>query len=146
MRNGPKRDALVTVGALVAAIGAWMFAVQTGLVPRALWAWWRTVWQARSALALVAIGVLLVVAASRDARPHVPPAGSRLLRSRDDRWVAGVLGGLARYFSVDPTVLRLAYLAFAAFVNPGGAVIAYLVMAVVVPEEPKHDEGSGRQG
>lgn len=138
-----RQDALVVIGALVIAAGVWMFAERTGLVPEVVRVWWRALWAARSALALVVIGALLIVAASRDARPHVPPAGTPLYRSRSDRWVAGVLGGVARYFSVDPTLVRLAFLAFAVFVNGGGALIAYLVMALVVPEEPEPGETAG---
>lgn len=138
-----RQDALVVIGALIAAFGAWTFAEKTGLLPRALWAWWRTVWAARSGLALIVVGVLVVIAASRGTRPHVPPAGTPLKRSRSDRWVAGVLGGLARYFSVDPTLLRLAYLAFAVLGDTGTAVVAYVVMALVVPEEPAEGTGAG---
>ncbi|MCL4078223.1 PspC domain-containing protein [Coriobacteriia bacterium Es71-Z0120] len=140
--NGrPRQEALVIVGAIVIAAGVWAFAEKAGLVPSAVWVWWQTMWAARSAIALVVIGALLIVAASRDAGPHVPSAGTRLYRSRHDRWVSGVLGGLAQYFSVDPTLVRLAFLAFAVFVNGGGAVIAYLVMALVVPEEPEQGAG-----
>lgn len=59
----------------------------------------------------------------------------RLYRSRDERMVAGVCGGLAEYFDLDPTIVRVAAV-FLAFVTSGGAGIAYLVMAVAVPERP----------
>jgi len=59
----------------------------------------------------------------------------RLYRSRTDRMISGVCGGLAEYFGVDPTLVRL-IVALAAVVSGGSAVIAYIVMAVVVPEAP----------
>jgi phage shock protein PspC (stress-responsive transcriptional regulator) len=66
------------------------------------------------------------------------PAPRRLLRSPKDRVLWGVAGGLGEYFRVDPTLVRLAFAVSAFFGGLG--VIAYLVMAVVVPE----DDGSGQ--
>lgn len=58
----------------------------------------------------------------------------RLYRSRDERMISGVCGGIANYFSIDPTLVRLL---FVALVLPGGpAVVAYILMAIIVPEEP----------
>jgi phage shock protein PspC (stress-responsive transcriptional regulator) len=62
----------------------------------------------------------------------------RLLRSRDERMLWGVAGGLGQYLNIDPTLVRLGF-AVATFFGGLGA-IAYLVMAVVVPE----DDGTGR--
>ena len=62
----------------------------------------------------------------------------RLLRSRDERMLWGVAGGLGDYLRIDPTLVRLGF-AVATFFGGLGA-IAYLVMAVVVPE----DDGTGR--
>jgi phage shock protein PspC (stress-responsive transcriptional regulator) len=66
-----------------------------------------------------------------------PPAPRRLLRSRSERVLWGVAGGLADYLRVDPTWVRLGFVA-AVFFGGFGA-LAYLVMAVVVPE----DDGTG---
>lgn len=63
-----------------------------------------------------------------------PPEPKRLYRSRDDRKIAGVCGGLARYLGVDPTVVRL--IALATILLPGPSVIAYLIAWIVIPEEP----------
>jgi phage shock protein PspC (stress-responsive transcriptional regulator) len=64
----------------------------------------------------------------RDDRPK------RFTRSRDDRMLAGVAGGLGRYFSVDPLIVRIA---FAVTVFFGGlGVIAYAVLALFVPSDP----------
>jgi len=57
----------------------------------------------------------------------------RLMRSRDDRMLAGVAGGLAELWDADPTLVRLAWV-FLAVVTGGIAAIVYVVMAVVVPE------------
>lgn len=58
----------------------------------------------------------------------------RLYRSRHDRMIGGVCGGLAKYFNVDPTLIRL--LAVVGLVVAGGTFWAYIVMMIVVPEEP----------
>ncbi|HEY3316631.1 MAG TPA: PspC domain-containing protein [Bacillota bacterium] len=58
----------------------------------------------------------------------------RLYRSRHERVIAGVCGGLAEYFRVDVTVIRLLW-AVAVFAA-GTGVIAYIVAVLIIPEEP----------
>jgi phage shock protein PspC (stress-responsive transcriptional regulator) len=61
----------------------------------------------------------------------------RLTRSRKDRMIAGVCGGLANYMAVDPTIVRLVF-ALATFftvVFPG--ILIYLVMWIIIPKEPE---------
>lgn len=62
----------------------------------------------------------------------------RLYRSRNERMIAGVCGGLAEYFKVDPTLWRLLFVLFALLGGPG--IIFYLIMWIVVPEEPSASE------
>jgi len=59
----------------------------------------------------------------------------RLYRSRSDRMVAGVCGGLADYFDVDPTLVRVLAVLLT-WATAGLGIVAYIVLAVVVPEEP----------
>ena len=59
----------------------------------------------------------------------------RLYRSRKDRQLAGVCGGVADYLGVDPTLVRLLWVIFAIAGGPG--VLLYLIMAAIVPEEPE---------
>jgi len=59
----------------------------------------------------------------------------KLYRSRDDRMIAGVCGGLAEYLDVDPTLVRVATVVLAALTS-GWVVVAYIVLMIVVPEEP----------
>ncbi|MBP9676340.1 MAG: PspC domain-containing protein [Anaerolineaceae bacterium] len=58
----------------------------------------------------------------------------KLYRSRTDRKIGGVCGGLAQYFNIDPTLVRLLFVLGIIFV--GGGLLAYLIMLIVVPEEP----------
>jgi phage shock protein PspC (stress-responsive transcriptional regulator) len=59
----------------------------------------------------------------------------RLYRSRDDRVIAGVAGGLADYFDMDPSIVRILWVILALF-SAGAFLIVYIAMALVVPEEP----------
>jgi phage shock protein C len=63
----------------------------------------------------------------------------RLYRSRRDRMLAGVAGGLAEIWDVDPSLVRIAW-ALLVIVTGGIALLVYIVMAIVVPEE---DDGLG---
>ncbi len=57
----------------------------------------------------------------------------RLERSRDDRWIAGVCGGLGNYLGIDPVIVRLAVVAL--LFAGGVGVIVYLAALLLVPEE-----------
>ena len=56
----------------------------------------------------------------------------RLYRSRSDRMIWGVCGGLAKYFGIDPTIVRIIAVLL---VFSGFGVLAYIIMAIVVPLE-----------
>ena len=57
----------------------------------------------------------------------------RLYRSRDDRMLAGVAGGLAEMWDADPSLVRIVW-ALLVFLTGGFALLVYIVMAIVVPE------------
>lgn len=59
----------------------------------------------------------------------------RLYRSQNERVIAGVCGGLAKYLAVDPTIIRViaVLLGFWSF---GTAILVYLVLALIIPLEP----------
>jgi phage shock protein C len=61
--------------------------------------------------------------------------GTHLYRSRDDRMIAGVAGGLAELWDADPSLIRILW-ALLVVLTGGVALVVYIVMAVVVPEEP----------
>jgi phage shock protein C len=58
----------------------------------------------------------------------------RLYRSRKERMIGGVCGGLGAYFGIDPTLIRLLFIIGLLMGGPG--VLAYLILLIVVPEEP----------
>jgi phage shock protein PspC (stress-responsive transcriptional regulator) len=57
-----------------------------------------------------------------------------LTRSKSNRMIAGVCAGLADYLNIDPTVVRLLFVLGLFLAGPGIA-IAYLIMAIVTPEQ-----------
>jgi phage shock protein C len=65
-------------------------------------------------------------------------SGSRrkLYRSRDDRFVAGVLGGVADWMGADSSIVRIVFALLALFTAVFPAVVLYVLAALVVPEEP----------
>ena len=56
----------------------------------------------------------------------------KLYRSRDEQMLAGVCGGLAEYFGIDPTIVRLLFVA-TVLLGMGGAVLVYILMMIIVP-------------
>jgi len=58
----------------------------------------------------------------------------QLTRSRSNRMVAGVCAGLGDYLGIDPTVIRLLFV-LGFFTMHGALVLAYIIMAIVTPEE-----------
>lgn len=65
----------------------------------------------------------------------------KLYRSRKDRMIGGVCGGLAKYFNMDPTIIRL--IAVLGLVAVGGTFLAYIILLIVVPEEPVETPPAG---
>ena len=57
----------------------------------------------------------------------------RILRSRNERMIAGVAGGLATYFNIDPLIVRLGF-ALLAMVN-GVGILLYLLLWLLLPNE-----------
>jgi phage shock protein C len=77
-----------------------------------------------------------------------------LVRSRNDRMVAGICGGVAQYFGIDVTVVRV-IVAVVCVITGGAGILAYLVAWIIIPEEgetsmaenltgEKQDAGAGR--
>lgn len=64
--------------------------------------------------------------------PQRPPR--KLYRSRSERSIAGICGGLAEFFDADPTMIRLLMLLLILF--GGLSLWAYVILWIVIPEEP----------
>jgi len=124
------------------------------------WMWWRDWWGVSweivvpVLLILAGVGFLFGGRSYVAARP-VEPSGEaatevamggkrrdaaqegsyrRLTRSQTEKKIFGVCGGLGIYLGIDPTVIRL-LIVIATFATGGGAILVYLLMALLVPKE-----------
>ncbi len=60
---------------------------------------------------------------------------NKLYRSKRNRIIAGVCGGIGEYFKVDPTLVRLLWLLISVM-SAGSGVVAYIVAWIIIPKEP----------
>jgi phage shock protein PspC (stress-responsive transcriptional regulator) len=76
---------------------------------------------------------------SDDTTQHLPvsPSPKRLHRSSDQKLFLGVCGGLAEYFDIDPTIVRLAFVIGTLLV--GSSILLYVLLALIMPAEPMLD-------
>ena len=65
---------------------------------------------------------------------HTLSPMKRVLTKSSDRKICGVCGGLAEYFDVDPTIVRIAFVLLIFFTALFPAIIAYVLMALIMPE------------
>jgi phage shock protein C len=72
--------------------------------------------------------------------PEGPADSPVLLRSRDDRVIGGVCGGLGRYLGIDSVLVRIAFVVLA--VAGGSGLLAYLLAWLLIPEERPGDSVS----
>jgi phage shock protein PspC (stress-responsive transcriptional regulator) len=70
-----------------------------------------------------------------------PVEPRKLYRSQTNRQVAGVAGGLAEYLNVDPTLIRVLFIALA--VAGGAGLVMYVAMWIIVPEAEEEPPATG---
>ena len=58
----------------------------------------------------------------------------RLYKSKTNKQLAGVCGGIAEYFGIDPTLVRLGWVLFTCL--GGSGLLAYIICAIVIPQRP----------
>jgi len=63
----------------------------------------------------------------------------RLYKSRANKVISGVCGGIAEFFNIDPTLVRLGWIIFS--LMGGSGIIAYIIAAVVMPQAPNYPPG-----
>lgn len=71
--------------------------------------------------------------------PKNTETARRLYRSVNDRWFYGVIGGIAKYFGVDSTLLRIIFIVIGH--GGGSGVLAYFLLAMYLPEDPTETKG-----
>ena len=60
--------------------------------------------------------------------------GKKLYRNTENKMLAGVCSGIADYFDIDPTLVRLGWVLFCAL--GGSGLLAYIIAALVMPDRP----------
>ena len=60
--------------------------------------------------------------------------GKKLYRNTENKMLAGVCSGIADYFDIDPTLVRLGWVLFSLL--GGSGLLAYIIAAIIMPERP----------
>lgn len=96
---------------------------------------WRVVAAVTWPVLIIAVGGLIIYKGKNGGLDKLTFAGRKLYRSQTDKWVSGVLGGLAEYVGVDSLWVRVLYIIFM-LASFGWAIIIYFILAAVIPENP----------
>jgi phage shock protein C len=59
----------------------------------------------------------------------------KIVRSRNSRMIAGVCGGIADYFNVDPTIVRVLYVLLSMMTVAFPGILVYLILVLIIPNE-----------
>ncbi len=106
---------------------------------------WHVSWTVLFAFFLITIGIFFIFRSPTVREQPPTPDGShtdtvpqapkrRFERTRKDRKILGVCGGIAKYFDIDPSIIRILYVLFI-FVSHGIGIILYFVLGLVLTEE-----------
>lgn len=153
MNNDKRSNVLAILGGVFVAVGLLSLLVLV-LGPVAHVLLWLTgiLWP----VVLVALGIVLLTRGRRTGQqsadvsqtgedstaPGVASGAKRLYRSRTDRMIGGVMGGLADYLGMDPTIVRIAYAVLTLATGIGTGIVLYIVAMFVVPEQSYSSSGS----
>lgn len=136
-------SATAFLGFFFVAIGALIFLGNLDILD---WEeWWDFSWEYVLPLLLIAVGVFFIARPARVVEESVASlevqepakqsaAGKTLRRSKMDRKIGGICGGLGAYLNIDPSLVRVAFVFFTIWPFGLGAVV-YLIMLLVIPEE-----------
>ncbi|MBN2426145.1 MAG: PspC domain-containing protein [Calditrichaceae bacterium] len=122
-------------GALLIIIGAVLLLKQSGILHH--FQFWNLPWQIIWALIFIALGVLLVFnfSLNKNDEPETSQIRKSIFRSRANRKISGVCGGLADYLKIDANIIRLAFILLT-IASAGLGILAYILLIIIFPEEP----------
>ncbi len=145
-----KSDSTMIWGLVLIAIGGFLLLQRSdwfGFYPFWDWGpWWSDRFDAGVVLPiiLIVVGIVYLISVSKketEAKaPQVEKSGGstmekKLTRSVSDKMIAGVCGGIARYFNIDSSIVRILWVVATVVATPVLGVLIYIVMIIVVPEE-----------
>ncbi len=64
----------------------------------------------------------------------------KLYRSTGNKMICGVCGGIAEFFNIDPTLIRLAYVALSIFTAAFPGLLVYIIAALIIPSDPGYTD------
>ena len=122
-------------GSLLIVIGIFLLFRQIGLFYS--FHFWQIPWQSVWAVMLIIIGAVLLFNKSKSGKEDGVETDSdkKLFRSRSQKMVGGVCGGLSEYFEIDVSVVRVLWV-IGTLLSIGLGILAYIVMLIVFPEQP----------
>jgi phage shock protein C len=111
------------------------------MLPWQLWRFWYFPWKLFWPFVIILIGVILLLSRSKrktDQKENEPYSerkqNGRLTRSKRERMIGGVCGGLGFYFRLDPAIVRFLWV-IGTIVSHGLGIVAYILLLIVLPEE-----------
>ncbi len=133
-------------GILFILLGAFFLIANIGF-----WAgfeWWSVSWKVVFPIIIIATGIVLVTIQMKNRKDasqqamggfgtdstFTQPIKKELRRSITDKKIFGVCGGIANYFDIDPTLVRISYLALV-FASFGWGLVLYIILGLLMPEE-----------
>jgi phage shock protein PspC (stress-responsive transcriptional regulator) len=138
-RKQAPRDSTFLIAIILIIAGLILFTKEFGIFH--YFHYWHIPWASIWAISLILIGLLLVITSNRATKSEEDqdnitkniPDLKKIYRSRDNRIIAGVCGGLGDYFNIDPVIIRLIWI-FASFASVGLGILVYAVLVFVFPD------------
>jgi len=123
-------------GSLLIVIGLFLLFRQLGLFYS--FQFWHIPWQTVWAIALIIVGAVLLFNKTKinKAEGEEGESDKKLYRSRTQKMLGGVCGGLAEYFNIDVSAVRVLWV-IGTLLSIGLGILAYLVMLIIFPETPE---------
>ena len=131
----------IVIGGILILFGLLILLDHLRFVNLNFWGWnftrfiyfpWDFIWP----LALIFIGIFIAIGRPRREKILQRVKGKNLFRSRTDRKISGVCGGLGEYFNIDPTIVRIAWVIISLVSGVILGIIAYFIFVLIVPEKP----------
>ena len=125
-KNSPNGRAWL--GGILVVFGVFLLLLNFHLLSPYLWGLWGLSWKVVWPLLFILVGVAVILHRGGS------PQRERLYRSRKERMIGGVCGGLGNHFNLDPTLFRIAWVV-GTFASWGIGIVAYIAMLFIIPEE-----------